>query len=394
MPGVPLGTGHPQPVPHQFPSPVNLRAAYDWIERSRSPRTGGARAFYTPLRGWSRTYPQVTGCLIPTIIRSGKLLGDEGSERLARTFGEFLLEIQHPQGAWHAGMWPPQADAPLCAFGTAQIIQGFCALHRQTNESQWIDAASRAARWLMESLGDDGFFVQGASWGDGAATYQTQVAWPMLELSSIAGERRLRDAAIRILHAALSRRTVLGAFTNWGFKGSDGAFTHTIGFVLRGFLESARLLGDWPNYGKPLLVALRRLADDALSTRGRLPGAYDCSWHCEKSYTCLTGNAQIAVCLLSANRYAPNDRFPRAARKLIEEICRRQLPHNHPIDGLRGAIPGSYPIWGRYLPGRYPVWAAKYLCDAIIAISADDYASFFNFAKAPATAPMVAFTAT
>jgi hypothetical protein len=322
------------------------------------------------------------------------LLGDERSERLARLFAEFLLDIRDPRGAWHAGMWPPQQDTPLSAFGTAQILQGFCALYRQTSESQWIDAAERAARWLTENLGEDGFFVQGVSWGDGAATYHTQVAWPLLELWSITGDRCARDAAIRILDAALSRRTVLGAFTNWGFRGSDGAFTHTIGFVLRGFIESARLLGAWPRYGKPLLVALRRLADDALSTNGRLPGAYDSSWHTESRYTCLTGNAQIALCLLSACRNLPNERFPRAARMLIDEICRRQLPDRNPIAGLRGAIPGSYPIWGRYMPGRYPIWAAKYLCDAIIAISAEDYAARLSFADARSAAPTVAFTAT
>lgn len=282
----------------------------------------------------------------------------------------------------------------MSAFGTAQILKGFCALYRQTGETQWIDAAERAARWLTENLADDGFFIEGASWGDGAATYQTQVAWPMLELWSITEERNTRDTAIRILDAALLRRTILGAFTNWGFQGADGAFTHTIGFVLRGFIESARLLDAWPRYGKPLLLALRRLADDALNAQGRLPGAYDSSWHCERRYTCLPGNAQIALCLLSASRYAPNDRFPRAARMLVEEICRRQLPDRYPMAGLRGAIPASYPIWGRYLPGRYPIWAAKYLCDAMIAISADDYAACLNFADTRSAAPTVAFTTT
>jgi hypothetical protein len=327
-------------------------------------------------------------------LRTGRLLDDERAEHLARSFGEFLLDIQHPRGGWHAGMWPPQHDTRLSAFGTAQILKGFCALYKQTSETQWIEAAERAARWLMENLGEDGFFVQGASWGDGAATYQTQIAWPMLELWSITGEGQLRDSAIRVLDAALSRRTILGAFTNWGFQGSDGAFTHTIGFVLRGFIESARLLDAWPRYGKPLITALRRLADDALNTEGRLPGAYDSNWRCERRYTCLTGNAQIALCLLSAYRNVPNQRFPRAARLLIDEICRRQLPDHNPIPGLRGAIPGSYPIWGRYMPGRYPVWAAKYLCDAIVAISVDDYAAFRNFADARSTAPTAAFTAT
>jgi hypothetical protein len=32
----------------------------------------------------------------------------------------------------------------------------------------------------------------------------------------------------------------------------------------------------------------------------------------------------------------------------------------------RGALPGSFPIWGRYAPLQYPNWATKFLADSLM----------------------------
>ena len=327
---------------------LNLGAAQDWIARTRSPRTGGSRAYFTPLRGWSRTYPEVTGSLISTVLQAG-------DETLARSFAEFLLEIQHADGAWTAGMWPTRHLAPRNAMSTAQILRGLCALYRHSGENMWLESAQRAAHWLVNASDSMN------------ATYHTQIAWALLDSWLITDEASQRAAAVSILERARARRTLIGSFKGWGFGGSDSAFTHTIGYTLRGFIESARLLDAWPRYGAPLVNALRRLADDAIAADGRLAGAYDVDWHSDKRYSCLSGSAQIAMCLLSAQSMKPHDHYPLAATALIEDICRHQKV-DHPIPGLRGAVSGSYPIWGRYLRGRYPSWSAKYLCDAITAL--------------------------
>lgn len=358
---------------------ASLRAAYDWIERSRSPRTGGARAFYTPLRGWARTYPEGSGCLIPTVLRAGEFLHDPEVNRRARALGEFLLDIQDSEGGWHAGTWPARKNAPLSTLATAQIQKGLCLLARDTGESLWLEAASRAAHWLAKGIDES------------SPTFHTQVAWSLLEVWSLTGEATARDAAVRLLEAARSRRTLFGAFAGWGFGASDSAFTHTIGATLRGFVESARILDAWQRYGKPTHIALRRLAGDALATNGRLPGAYDTDWHSNRRYTCLSGNAQIALCLLSAYPVTRNERFPEAARALVEEICRHQKP-DHVIASLRGAIPGSSPLWGRYMRGRYPSWTVKYLCDAIVALSARDQAVIWKPETMRAPSSKIAFT--
>ncbi|MBV8601097.1 MAG: hypothetical protein JO359_05965 [Candidatus Eremiobacteraeota bacterium] len=346
---------------------ANLRATYDWIERSRSPRNGGSRAYYAPVLGWSRTYPETTGYIIPTVLRTGAVLKDDGALQRARSFGEFLVDIQQPEGGWFGLTWPPKRSAGLSVFNTAQILKGLTALARATDEPVWLESASRGAGWLAGGVDGNGMWSAGGYRSETNPSYYTQVAWPMLEVWALTGERTLRDAAVRVLEAAVARRTLLGGFRGWGFGASDLAFTHTIAYTLRGFLESARLLGEWERYGKPVLPALRRLAEDAVAGRGRLPGAYSAQWEPERWYTCLTGNVQIAICLLLAARRCNDALFPTAARALIEETCRQQSLQ-HPIPDLRGAVAGSAPIWGRYMRGRYPNWAAKYLCDAIVAL--------------------------
>jgi hypothetical protein len=51
---------------------------------------------------------------------------------------------------------------------------------------------------------------------------------------------------------------------------------------------------------------------------------------------------------------------------LIRALCyvraRQETADRSP--GLRGAIPGSHPIWGRYAPLTYPNWATKFFVDA------------------------------
>jgi hypothetical protein len=33
---------------------------------------------------------------------------------------------------------------------------------------------------------------------------------------------------------------------------------------------------------------------------------------------------------------------------------------------VRGALPGSYPIWGKYEPFAFPNWATKFFADALM----------------------------
>ena len=55
------------------------------------------------------------------------------------------------------------------------------------------------------------------------------------------------------------------------------------------------------------------------------------------------------------------------ANKAIELVKRGQLLESD-NPGLRGAIPGSDPLWGWYNDGIMPNWAAKFFIDALLKI--------------------------
>ena len=56
-----------------------------------------------------------------------------------------------------------------------------------------------------------------------------------------------------------------------------------------------------------------------------------------------------------------------AARKAIAFVAATQdLRTSNP--NIRGAIAGSYPIYGRYERFNYPNWAAKFYIDALLAL--------------------------
>jgi hypothetical protein len=58
-----------------------------------------------------------------------------------------------------------------------------------------------------------------------------------------------------------------------------------------------------------------------------------------------------------------------AARKAVAFVASTQdLRTSNP--NIRGAIGGSYPIYGRYARLQYPNWAAKFFIDSLLALKA------------------------
>ena len=136
--------------------------------------------------------------------------------------------------------------------------------------------------------------------------------------------------------------------------------THTIGYALRGVLEVHRLCGQ-----SAMLAAARRTADGLLSAirgDGSLPAKLDADWRAVVSWSCLTGNVQIAHSLLMLYRETRHEPYRDGAYRLNLAV-RRTLRVNEPSE-TRGAIKGSFPIDGDYGAFEYPNWATKFAIDS------------------------------
>ena len=335
-----------------------------WCQRSAEKGKGGSCAHFSPLLGWSNPYPETTGYLIPTLVKLANHFGDESYRKTANELGQWLLDIQNEDGSWHGGLHPAK-NPNGSVFNTGQILKGMAALYRDSEDQRWLEAASRGAQWLADDVSESGLWPAGDYQASVTPSYYTHVAWPMLEIWQLNQEGSIRKAAERYLDKMLTRITDNGVVSHWGFKDDGPAFTHTIAYTIRGFQESSRLINDYDRYAAPMEPALEVIYRKSELSNGRLAGSFDEKWHATGDFVCLTGNAQLAICLLLMEEQKPDLRLVNAATKLVDFVAKVQR-QSTPISGVNGAVAGSYPLWGKYMIARYPNWAAKYFCDSLL----------------------------
>jgi len=319
----------------------SLHATAHWLLRSIDKGKGGSCAHFSPFLGWSRPYPETTGYLIPTLLELGKHLESDIYLLAAQSVGRWLVSIQFDGGAWQGGLYNSSADGSPSVFNTGQIIKGMVALYRETGEDQWLQTASRAAFWLAQGVDEKGLWPASDYKAEETPSYYTHVAWPILEVWSLTGDSRLLDAAERFLFTVLDRRMDNGAFQQMGFQVGRPAFTHTIAYTLRGLLEAARLTGDWQQFGEPCVDAMEFFLQTAQLRRGRLPGAYDDQWQPQEGYSCLTGNAQLAICLLIWEQQHPDLRIVNGAARLVDSVKNGKpspIPYDEVMESSRVSI--------------------------------------------------------
>ena len=172
-------------LPHMELYQKHLEAGASWLMRSIVNGRGGSCAYYTPLLGWSRPYPETTGYLIPTLIRLDNPVKTGNLLATAVKLGEWLLGIQLSEGAWQGGLYSKKRAGSASVFNTGQVLKGMAALYRATGESRWLDAASRGALWLARGVNDCGCWPHNDYRSELTPSYYVHVAWPMLEVWSL-----------------------------------------------------------------------------------------------------------------------------------------------------------------------------------------------------------------
>lgn len=333
----------------------HLRLSIDWLIKSKH-ATGGSSAYYAPLLGWSKPYPETTGYIIPTLLEYYHFSDYNPAYETAIEFGDWLLSIQSDEGYWNAGQHPPQKEDPS-VFNTGQILFGLISLYKETRDSKWAESLDKATEWLCKEIDENGTWTGGHYRGFNP-TYYSRVAWPILLASTILDNNAYQKKAILVLDSLIKNRNPNGTFSGWGFDEHGPAFTHTIAYTLRGFMESSFHLNDWQTYGSKTEQALEKFYTLSELKNGRLAGKYDEQFSGSETYSCITGNFQIAHCLMRWYEKNNDLRLLDAASKLLEYSVKSQ--------STSGAIPGSKPFWGRYMMFRYPNWSAKFCADALL----------------------------
>lgn len=340
----------------------HIEAGMKWLSTAQDATADdGVAIRYSLFRGWESSYPETTGYIIPTFLKYYTITGDSSYKERAMRMAEWELSIQQKDGSFVGGAFGKGVGKLV--FDTGQIIFGFLSAFEHFQEEKFLEAARMAGDWLISVQDDDGAWRK-FSYNSIHHTYHSRVAWSIVKLYNLTGEKKYYQAAIKHIDWVLSNQEANGWFRNAGFtaENNNSPYTHTIAYTIRGLLEVGILL-NMLQY----IDAARQTVDAILGVmnpEGFLWGRFKKNWTKKKRFSCLTGNAQISIICSKLYGITKDSQYIKGARSLNEYLRSKQnLTTNN--KNVRGAIPGSFPMWGEYERFSYPNWATKFFVDAL-----------------------------
>jgi len=338
----------------------HVEAVVAWLLRAQAASgDDGVSAGYHLLRDtWLPSYPETTGYIIPTLLQDAQQHANADARTAALRMAEYLLRVQTPEGAIRG--W--RADAPPYVFDTGQALFGWLAALQEACDGRYEEALVRAADWLVAQQDPAGFWAR-HQYGGQIRVWDARVAWPLVLVGQALARPAYVEAGHRFLEWALTQQRADGWLERASMTSAEPPVTHTIAYAVEAMLEVGLLLQE------ERYIQFARRAADALLARQRPNGSLSAywapGWRPLSRASCLTGDAQMALCWLRLYQHTGEPRYREAgARALAFVASTQRLDDRWPP--IQGAVAGSWPIWGRYMRCTYPNWAAKFLLDALL----------------------------
>lgn len=349
----------------QRPHIEHLDAAINWLCHAQDVRdsktdAGGVAAGWSFEDGWLPGYPETTGYIIETFLAAAPVLKRPELVGRANRMIDWELSLQAPDGAFPGHFGEPGSHPVI--FNQGQIMHGMVAGYTQLGRQDCFEAGARAGHWLVAQQDEDGCY-RSFEHNNVPHVYNTRAIWALASMGVLTNESSFIAAARRNLDWALSQQQSGGWFATNAFVPGRQPFTHTIAYAIRGFIEVGVLLNE-PRYLKAAELAARGLMA-VQREDGWLAGTYADGWKPAASYACVTGVAQMALCWQRLAQISGATDLREAAQRAIAYVKRTQCLDDEDAV-VRGAIPGSAPIWGAYSRFEFPNWAAKFFADALI----------------------------
>ncbi|HSZ64334.1 MAG TPA: prenyltransferase/squalene oxidase repeat-containing protein [Terriglobales bacterium] len=347
-----------------IPTADALRSVINWILQAQHP-DGGIAAYYSLFTGYSDSYPEVTGYIVPTLYDFGRETDDVTARLAAERATNWLLSLQLPSGAFPGGLHHAgnalSHDTRPSVFNTGQILQGLVRAYTETRSAKILEQAVAAGDWLAAIQQADGSWTGESAYQGVAHTYYSMVSWSLAQLAAESKDSRHAAAADKNINWVLTHLQPSGWIDGINLCGHP-AYLHFIAYVIQGMLECGILRGREDAIraaAKSAWVLLRKF-----ETHKRLLGAYEPDFKNGQHFFCLTGNAQMSCVWLRLCEVTGDLRYFNAALKM-NEMLKQSLP-NKGNRGVVGGVAGSYPIWGAYQPMRFISWGCKFLADALM----------------------------
>lgn len=340
--------------------------AAGWLCRAQdvSGDDGVSAYFDAQKRSWAASYPETTGYIIPTLYRLAAWSGNSEYRQRARRMALWESAVQLSDGAVRAGLISASTGQPT-VFNTGQVMFGWLAAWQSEKDERYRQSLVKASEWLLAAQDHDGAWRKFGSpfAAHSINTYNTRVAFALALSGSALAEQRYIEAARANVRWALTQTLDNGWLKNNDLEDNERPLTHTIAYAIRGILEVGLCVGE-PGF----VSAAERMAQAVVLAQrpdGALPGRLDRNWKACGRWSCLTGNAQMAIIWLRLFQYRRDPRWRETAEQAIRFVQRTQdCVSDNP--NIRGAIGGSAPLGAPYMCRRYPNWAAKFFIDAIL----------------------------
>ncbi|MFI5445914.1 prenyltransferase/squalene oxidase repeat-containing protein [Polaromonas sp. UC242_47] len=348
---------------HDAGPAVVAAAGIEWLKRSQDmsiSRDGGSARDYSLLKGWSSSYPETSGYIVPTLIDYADRTNDLALANRARRMLDWLVSIQFPEGGFQGGKVDASPHVPV-TFNTGQILIGLAAGVRRFGDV-YRAPMNLAAAWLRDTQDADGCWRKHATpfAAPGDKAYETHVSWGLFEAARLEPTQEFGEAGLKQVHWALTKQADNGWFASNCLSSPNAPLTHTIGYVLRGVIEAYRFSGEME-----FLAAARRTADallEVIERDGRIGGQLDKNWKATVEWVCLTGNVQIAACWFLLHSITGKKEYLEAARRANRYV--RRTVHLTDNPDAVGGVRGAFPVDGDYGKFEYLNWATKFCIDS------------------------------
>jgi hypothetical protein len=337
---------------------LHLREAEAWLERAHDAGGDGGVSYGWSLRGgWKPSYRETSGYILTTFFNLAEIRQRPAWRERALRIARWLVSVQNADGSIANPRYGPDG----IVFDTGQVLFGLVRAWRETQDLAFLAAARRAGRWLVDVADAERRWTRHEHFGT-PHVYNSRTAWALLQLDRASPDPELVAVARANLDWAVAEQRD-GWFRHCAFRPGDAPYTHTIAYAIRGLLESGRLLGD-ERYLQAATAAARAMQGHVRGD-GFIPGQVDEEGRARATYCCLTGNCQLAISWAKLHESTGDEGWRRSAILALDYVMSRQDVETRD-ENVRGAIAGSYPIWGRYAPLSYPNWATKFFVDAMI----------------------------
>ncbi len=338
--------------------------AVDYLLQAQDASPDDGIGSYHLVNGWTSSYPETTGYIIPTMLEYAARNNDKNITDKAVYAANWLLGIQKPSGGWQGGRI--NENKAEIVFNTAQIIRGLLAVYSLSKDQKYIDGAIKAGDWLCHVQDKNGGWTKHALMGR-ARVYDSYVDYPLLLLYRETGIEKYKHAATKNLDWIVTKKQHKNAWfedCDNTVKRNNRPILHTIAYTIDGLLDCGIYLDK-----RKYIQAAKKAADvlkDKFDKDGFLHGRYDMEWN-GSEHMILTGCAQMSVIWLKIAHYSGNRTYFESASRMTALLIHLQNKgFKKESVNTTGALSGSYPLWGRYEPFAFPNWAAKYLADALM----------------------------